>query len=50
MSKTYITVALRREVVERAGGCCEYCLTHSEDRPIDFVVDHIIAEKHDGPT
>ncbi len=50
MSKTYIAAALRREVVERAGGCCEYCLTHSQDRAIDFVVDHIIAEKHDGPT
>ena len=44
MSKTYISAALRREVFERASGCCEYCLTHLEDQPIDFVIDHIIAE------
>lgn len=50
MSKAYISVALRREVVERAGGCCEYCLSGSEDRAIEFAIDHVIAEKHGGPT
>jgi hypothetical protein len=50
MSKTYINAALRREVIERAGNCCEYCLLGSQDRAIDFVIDHIIAEKHGGPT
>jgi hypothetical protein len=50
MSKAYINAALRRKVSERAGGCCEYCRMSSEDRPIDFVIDHIIAEKHGGPT
>src|SRR3989304_7401236 len=50
MSATYINAALRREVIERAGGCCEYCLSDTEDRAIDFAVDHVIAEKHGGPT
>ncbi len=50
MSTTYISAALRREVIERAGGCCEYCLFGMDDRPIDFAVDHVIAEKHGGPT
>jgi len=50
MSKTYISAALRREVTERAGSCCEYCLTNTEDRAIDFAIDHVIAEKHGGPT
>jgi hypothetical protein len=50
MSTTYISAVLRREVIERAGGCCEYCLTNTEDRAIDFAIDHIIAEKHGGPT
>lgn len=50
MSKTYITEALRRQVYERAGGCCEYCLSDTRDRPVDFVIDHVIAEKHGGPT
>lgn len=50
MSKSYIGAALRREVTERAGGCCEYCLTDTTDRGIDFAIDHVIAEKHRGPT
>jgi hypothetical protein len=50
MSNTYISVALRREVMERAGGCCEYCRTNTQDRAIDFAIDHVIAEKHGGPT
>ncbi|MDX1991698.1 MAG: HNH endonuclease signature motif containing protein [bacterium] len=50
MSKTYINAALRREVVDRAGGCCEYCLFNTEDKGIDFAIDHIIAEKHGGAT
>ena len=50
MSKTYISAALRREVIERAGGCCEYCLSSMEDKSLDFAIDHIIAEKHGGAT
>ena len=50
MSKAYISAALRREVIERAGGCCEYCLSDTTDRAVDFAIDHVIAEKHGGPT
>ena len=50
MSASYISAALRREVVERAGGCCEYCLSNSEVHGIQFAIDHIIAEKHGGAT
>jgi hypothetical protein len=50
MSKSYISATLRREVIERAGGCCEYCRSNSADRVIDFAIDHVIAEKHGGPT
>ncbi len=50
MSKSHISTALRRQVIARAGGCCEYYLTNTDDRPIDFAIDHIIAEKHGGPT
>lgn len=41
---------LRQFVQERAKGICEYCHfpeTHSFN---PFQVDHIIADKHDGPT
>jgi len=47
---TYIPPALRRLVVERAGGCCEYCRLRQEDKLITFEIDHIIAEKHRGKT
>ena len=50
MSVTYISAALRREVIERANGCCEYCRTDTRDRAIDFAIDHVIAEKHGGLT
>lgn len=50
MSNTYIPVALRREVVDRANGCCEYCLSNSDFHGINFAVDHVIAEKHRGKT
>jgi hypothetical protein len=50
MSKGYINAALRRDVIARADGCCEYCRVDTTDRGIDFALDHVIAEKHGGPT
>ncbi|MFZ4815917.1 MAG: HNH endonuclease [Phototrophicaceae bacterium] len=50
MSESYISKALRRAVSERAGGCCEYCLTDTDGRGIDPAIDHIISEKHGGQT
>lgn len=47
---TYIAEALRRLVIERAQGCCEYCLLHQDDNFMPHEVDHIIAEKHRGET
>jgi len=50
VSDTYISSALRREVIKRANGCCEYCRVGQDDRSIDFAIDHVIAEKHGGET
>lgn len=50
MSTTYISAALRREVIERADGCCEYCAFDSKYYGIQFAIDHIISEKHGGKT
>jgi len=50
LSDTYIPAALRRQVIERAQNCCEYCLMGEGDRAIDFAIDHVIAEKHGGET
>ena len=50
MSQTYISAELRRLVIERAGRACEYCLVHENDALFGCEVDHIISEKHGGPT
>lgn len=50
MSFTYISADLRRLVIARAEGICEYCLIDEEDTFYGCAVDHIISEKHGGPT
>jgi hypothetical protein len=50
MSRTYITVEMRRIVIERAGNCCEYCLLSQEDNTFSFQIDHVVSEKHEGET
>jgi hypothetical protein len=47
---TYIGATLRRQVVERAGSCCEYCLLSQDDVSFSFHIEHIVAEKHGGET
>lgn len=47
---TYVSASLRREVTARARGCCEYCRVHQSDRLLPYEIDHVIAEKHGGPT
>ena len=41
---------LRRQVIERAGNYCEYCLLPQELAASTHQVDHVIAEKHGGQT
>ena len=43
-------VALRRQVVERAGYCSEYCWLSQDLAASTHQVDHVIAEKHGGQT
>ena len=50
MSVTYISAELRRLVATRAERLCEYCLIAEEDTFYGCEVDHIISEKHGGPT
>jgi hypothetical protein len=47
---TYIPATLRREVIDRAGNSCEYCLLPSSVAFFPHEVDHVIAEKHGGQT
>jgi HNH endonuclease len=44
------TAELRRQVIERAGNCCEYCLLSQDLAASSYQVDHVIAEKHAGQT
>jgi len=46
MSVTYITADLRRLIVARAEGICEYFLIAKEDTFYGCEADHIISEKH----
>ena len=41
---------MRRHVILRANGVCEYCLIHQDDAHFSFHVDHIISRKQRGPT
>lgn len=41
---------MRRDVFDRANGCCEYCLTHQSLSVATHQIDHVIAEKHGGET
>jgi hypothetical protein len=50
VSVSYIPVALRRLVEERAKYKCEYCLLPAKIAFFPHEIDHIIAEKHGGET
>ncbi|HTU92985.1 MAG TPA: HNH endonuclease [Gemmataceae bacterium] len=50
MSRTHIPAELRRSVRLRAGDCCEYCLIPESMTLATHEIDHVIAEKHGGPT
>ncbi len=50
MRSDYIPAGLRRLVRERAGECCEYCLTPEAFVLLAHEVDHVVAQKHGGDT
>ena len=50
MPRRNIPTRLRRTVIARAHGRCEYCLLHQDDSPDTHQIDHIIAVKHGGRT
>jgi len=50
MSRTRVPPQLRRQVQDRAGDRCEYCLAPGVLSFAVHQVDHVIAEKHGGPT
>lgn len=45
-----IPAALRREVIKRAKGFCEYCRTDSDFSDSPFDVEHIVPISKNGKT
>src|ERR671923_2839417 len=45
-----ISRSMQQQVRERAKGSCEYCHLPDTLTTLPFQIDHIIAEKHGGPT
>ena len=50
MNQSRMLASLRREVRERAGERCEYCLLAESQAVLPHEIDHLIALKHDGQT
>jgi 5-methylcytosine-specific restriction endonuclease McrA len=44
----YIADSLKKQVIERANFCCEYCLQPNVFAYISHQIDHIISIKHGG--
>lgn len=45
-----VSAELRAAVVERAGGCCEYCRSQARFATQSFSAEHIIPRSRGGPT
>jgi hypothetical protein len=50
MTKPLSRAALRRLVIARAHGCCEYCLSQMRYSSHSFAVEHITPRKRGGKT
>ena len=50
MHKSRVTIKQRRIVVERAQGCCEYCLSQANFSTESLSVEHIIPLSKGGQT
>ena len=48
MRKSYIPRQLRRIVIQRAQGCCEYCLSQERFSTQAFSIEHIIPVEKGG--
>jgi 5-methylcytosine-specific restriction endonuclease McrA len=47
---SYISAALRRLVLQRAGGYCEYCGLSQEGQEATFHIDHVTPRAAHGET
>ena len=47
---SHVPAELRRAVLARAGGRCEYCRLPVEHAELGVEVDHVLSEQHGGAT
>jgi hypothetical protein len=45
-----VSEGLRRQITERAGGCCEYCHLPTTGQVGRFPIDHVVPRSLGGPT
>jgi len=50
MSKERVPAGLRRQVVERARGACEYCRSQARFATASFAAEHVIPSRRGGQT
>lgn len=50
MPERRVTVRQRQIIVERAGGCCEYCRSQARFALQSFSVEHIVSRSRGGKT
>ena len=50
MPRPHIPTQVLEKVFLRAGGRCEYCLIHQDDRPETHPIDHNLAIQYGGQT
>lgn len=50
MTKPLSRAALRKLVIERARGCCEYCFSQMSYSSHTFALEHILPKKRGGKT
>jgi hypothetical protein len=48
MPEPRLPISIRRSVVERARGCCEYCRSQEQFCPSPFSVEHIVPRSKGG--
>lgn len=50
MPSARVSAAIRRQVAQRAGGCCEYCRSQERFAMQSFSAEHIVAQSEGGKT
>lgn len=48
MADGQLTAKLRQLVIDRAHGCCEYCLSQAKFSPDPFSIEHIVPRSKGG--